>query len=555
MALQPPAQFREPARIEATQNYREATALSERLAAFKEAAPPQQQQQQQRTVAIVGGGLSGLSCAKYVADAGHRVILYEARQTLGGKVSAWRDADGDVVETGLHVFFGAYPNMLRLLAELGIRDRLQWKAHRMSFAMRDGGGLTSFEFPEGVPAPFNMAIAILRNREMLTLLEKARMVPGLLPMLVGNAQEYVDQQDELSVGEFMRKYGVPERAKDEVFEAMGKALDFVPADELSMAIILTAMNRFINEADGSQTAFLDGNQPDRLCAPLREYVENRGGRVFCGKPLVEILVEDDDTRRVRGLRFEDEIVVADEYVLAMPVDVTKRLIPREWSTMPFFSQLDGLEGVPVINVQLWFDGAIDATLDGLVFSRSKCLSVYADMAKSCREFADDRSMLSLVFAPVVTPEKNWLAESDDAIVNATVKELETVLSGTLPSLRKAAVVRTPRSVYSAIPGRNKYRPSQRTPVPNLVLAGDYTYQRYLGSMEGAVLAGKLAAEVVAARAANATLPPIKEPAPGASRGGGEPRNPSFVLPSRPARTLEEEPRGAIAFGGGEASLR
>lgn len=63
------------------------------------------------------------------------------------------------------------------------------------------------------------------------------------------------------------------------------------------------------------------------------------------------------------------------------------------------------------------------------------------------------------------------------------------------------MVKTPRSVYSAIPGRNKYRPSQETPIPNFVLAGDYTSQKFLGSMEGAVLSGKLAAEVVADKAA------------------------------------------------------
>ena len=55
---------------------------------------------------------------------------------LGGKVSAWQDKDGDWIETGLHIFFGAYPNMMNLLKELKIRDRLQWKPHRMSFAMR-----------------------------------------------------------------------------------------------------------------------------------------------------------------------------------------------------------------------------------------------------------------------------------------------------------------------------------------------------------------------------------------------------------------------------------
>ena len=36
---------------------------------------------------------------------------------------------------------------------------------------------------------------------------------------------------------------------------------------------------------------------------------------------------------------------------------------------------------------------------------------------------------------------------------------------------------------------------QRTPIPNFTLAGDWTSQKFLGSMEGAVLGGKLAAEV------------------------------------------------------------
>ena len=64
------------------------------------------------------------------------------------------------------------------------------------------------------------------------------------------------------------------------------------------------------------------------------------------------------------------------------------------------------------------------------------------------------------------------------------------------NLLKSAVVKTPRSVYRAIPGRNKFRPSQSTPIRNFTLAGDFTSQKYLGSMEGAILSGKLASEVV-----------------------------------------------------------
>ena len=46
-------------------------------------------------VAIAGAGLAGLSCAKYLADAGHIPFVYEARNVLGGKVAAWKDEDGD----------------------------------------------------------------------------------------------------------------------------------------------------------------------------------------------------------------------------------------------------------------------------------------------------------------------------------------------------------------------------------------------------------------------------------------------------------------------------
>ena len=110
-------------------------------------------------VAIAGAGLAGLSCAKYLVDAGHTPIVLERRDVLGGKIAAWKDADGDWYETGLHIFFGAYPNMLQLFQELGIEDRLQWKEHSMIFNQPEKPGTYSrFDFPD-IPAPINGIIA------------------------------------------------------------------------------------------------------------------------------------------------------------------------------------------------------------------------------------------------------------------------------------------------------------------------------------------------------------------------------------------------------------
>lgn len=106
-------------------------------------------------VAIAGGGLAGLSCAKYLVDAGHTPVVLESQDVLGGLVAAWRDQDGDWYETGLHIFFGAYPNMLQLLKELGIEDRLQWKEHSLIMNQPENPGVYSrFDFPD-IPAPIN----------------------------------------------------------------------------------------------------------------------------------------------------------------------------------------------------------------------------------------------------------------------------------------------------------------------------------------------------------------------------------------------------------------
>ena len=111
--------------VEDTDNYREANLLSKKFKELKSSAVS-------KKVAIIGGGLSGLAAARYLVDAGHQPTVYEARDILGGKVSAWQDKDGDWIETGLHIFFGAYPNMMNLFKELDIEDRLQWKIHQVS---------------------------------------------------------------------------------------------------------------------------------------------------------------------------------------------------------------------------------------------------------------------------------------------------------------------------------------------------------------------------------------------------------------------------------------
>jgi 15-cis-phytoene desaturase len=463
-------------------------------------------------VAIAGAGLAGLSCAKYLTDAGYTPIVLERRDVVGGKVAAWQDADGDWYETGLHIFFGAYPNMLQLFKELNIEDRLQWKEHTMIFNQPDVPGTYSrFDFPD-LPAPLNGIVAILRNNDMLTWPEKIRFGLGLLPAII-QGQSYVEQMDKYSWREWLQKQKIPLRVEKEVFIAMSKALNFIGPEEISATVLLTALNRFLQEKNGSKMAFLDGSPTERLCQPLIDYISERGGEVRLNAPLKEILLNADHTVKgflLRGLDgAADEVFTADLYVSAIPVDPLKSILPTPWQQMEFFQKLEGLEGVPVINLHLWFDRKI-TKIDHLLFSRSPLLSVYADMSNTCRAYANpDRSMLELVLAPA----KDWITKPDEEIVSATMAELTKLFpdhfGGDNPArLLKYHLVKTPRSVYTATPGRQKHRPSQITPIANFYLSGDYTMQRYLASMEGAVLSGKLTAQAISQSltVANTSMP-------------------------------------------------
>jgi 15-cis-phytoene desaturase len=95
------------------------------------------------------------------------------------------------------------------------------------------------------------------------------------------------------------------------------------------------------------------------------------------------------------------------------------------------------------------------------------------MSVTCKEYYDpNKSMLELVFAPcspIAGGNTNWIAKTDEEIIDATMGELARLFPTEIANdskwpatskqgpngqakLEKFAVVKVPRSVYAAIPG-------------------------------------------------------------------------------------------------------
>ncbi len=438
-------------------------------------------------VVIAGAGLAGLSAAKYLADSGYRVTLLEKRPVTGGKVSSWQDADGDWLESGLHVFFGAYRNLLLFMREIGLDSSLIWMPHTLTFS-KPGGVLSPLRFPTWLPAPWHGLTAIARNRGVLSQHDKVRTGLGLLWPILGN-QAYIDRQDSISYSRWHLTHGLSRRSLADFFDTMALALNFGKSSDVSAKLLLTVLSHFGKETDGSRVAFLKGSPEVRLFGPLRKLLEARGVEIRLDTKVSKVLF-DEEGSKVEGFLIDDgSIEKGDYYISAMPVHNLWKTLPESLRVMEPFTSLRHLHGVPVMTVQLYFDRPVTG-VKNLIFSSGTHMSVYAELGQICPDFNEGergRSMVELVVAPAA----EWFKLSDAELIGRVMEEFTALHpSAAGAKLLKSTIVRIPQSVYRARPGMDRYRPDQATTVANFFLCGDYTRQDYLASMEGAVLSGK-----------------------------------------------------------------
>lgn len=451
---------------------------------------------------VAGAGPAGFACAKWLSDCGYEVVLLEKRAVPGGKVSAWKDADGDWVESGLHVFFGAYHTLLGFLDECGLGDSFAWKPAEMVFASPERGR-TAITFVPGLPPPLNGLAGVALTR-LISWPDKLRMAMGLLRPIFGS-QAYIDAQDDQTYAAWHLRHGMGERSLRAIMDTMALALNFQTSENVSAKLPLTAMLHFAQERGAAKMGPVKGSPHERLWLPLIDLLERRGASVRLNAR-VEQICYDAGANRVTGLALDDgSVVTGDVYVSAMPVHSLRKTVPAALREQPYFANLRHLKGQPVITAQLYFDRMV-TDVDNLIFSAGTHLSVYADMPRISPDYNHGRegSLIELVVAPAT----ELIRQDDAAVLDVVLHDFYRLHPAAREArLVKHTLVRIPNSVYQARPGVDAYRPDQASPVPNLFLAGDYTQQEFLASIEGAVRSAQRCVQRIdAARAAGALRP-------------------------------------------------
>ncbi len=473
-------------------------------------------------VAIVGAGLAGLAAAVELVDAGHEVELFEARPFVGGKVGSWCDADGNHIEMGLHVFFNNYANLFQLMKKVGAYEYLLPKEHVHTFINRGGvKGALDFRFPVG--APFHGLKAFFTTKQ-LTVQDKLQnaialatspVVPGLVNYDL--AMKLIRKLDNISFADWFRRQGGSQNSLKRMWDAIALALGFLDTENISARCMLTIFMMFAAKTEASRLNMLAGSPAEFLHQPLVNYITAKGGKIHTRRQTRRILFEGEGTSTVvTGLVVAngegEETITADAYLAACDIPGIHRLLPGEWRSMPEFDNIYKLEAVPVATVQLRFDGWVTelndpaqrqqlkhaAGLDNLLYSTDADFSCFADLALTSPKDYYREGQGSLMQC-VLTPGDPFIRMSNEDIVQHTLKQLHDLFPSSRElNLTWSSVVKLAQSLYREGPGMDPYRPSQKTPIANFFLAGSYTAQDYIDSMEGATISGMQAAAAILA---------------------------------------------------------
>ena len=478
-------------------------------------------------VAIVGSGLAGLSAAVDLVDAGHQVDIYEARPFMGGKVGSWVDPDGNHIEMGLHVFFFNYANLFALLRKVDAFDNLLPKDHTHLFVNR-GADLRELDFRFALGAPFNGLKAFFTTPQ-LNWLDKLRnaLALGTSPIVQGlvdyeGAMRTIRELDRVSFKQWFVGHGGSEESIKRMWNPIAYALGFIDCQAISARCMLTIFLMFATKTEASKLNLLKGSPHRWLTGPILDYITARGGKLHLRHRVIEVQFDQTNSPQnpepitaVSGLQLNtpsgDISVQADAYLAACDVPGIQKLIPPAWRRWPMFERIYKLEAVPVATVQLRYNGWITELGDGteaaakrsdlakpsglnnLLYTADADFSCFADLALASPEDYRKPGLGSLLQC-VLTPGDPWIPKKIEEIVAHTDNQVRQLFPSAAPlQLVWSNVVKLAQSLYREAPGMDPFRPDQQTPVANFFLAGSYTKQDYIDSMEGATMSGRLAA--------------------------------------------------------------
>jgi len=435
--------------------------------------------------AVIGAGWAGCAAAVRLAAAGHRVSLFEAARTLGGRARRI-DLDGRTLDNGQHILLGAYRATLALMKEVGVdpgRALLRLPL-QMRYPLQAGAEGMDFVAPR-LPAPWHVAVALLRAKGL------AREDKLALARFSTTARWMGWQlHHDCSVAELLERYEQTPRLIRLMWVPLCIAALNTPPERASAQIFLNVLR----DSLGARRAASDMLIPRLDLSALlpdatSDYLTRRGSLVRPGVAVGRLSPGNAPGSWRLHDRQGAELGEFSGVVLATGPEAAAPLLEGLHDT----AALRALRYEPITTCYLQYPDAL--RLPAPFYALAD-----APERQAWGQFVFDRGQLggeSGLLAVVVSAAGQAIADGHAALADGISRQLAADFG--LPALASpqwSRVVTEKRATFSCTPGLT--RPDNTGLPAGLALAGDYVAGDYPATLEGAVRSGQAAARRLAA---------------------------------------------------------
>lgn len=422
-------------------------------------------------VGIIGGGYAGMASAVSLARRGIPVTVFESAKQLGGRARGVAHNDTQL-DNGQHLLLGCYHETLRLIEVVG--GDIEHDFSRLPLQL-DLHGQFSLKAPR-LPAPLHLLVALL-HAQGLTWSERIEAAHFMLTL---RGMSFKLSQD-VTVKCLLSLYKQNANLSLKLWEPLCIAALNTPVHKASAQVLLNVLRDSMNQSRADSDMLLPRINFSALF-PQRaaNFVARHDGQVLLSLGVEKIKVHDDgiELYTTQGTHRFSHVICATSPTVAAKL---LRPIPALGSTV---AQIDSLEHQPIYTVYLQYPTNV-------------CLPhPMLGLHQQISQWLFDKGQIANqhgLIAAVISAEGIHQDLAQGELAQKVIAELREKF-GFTETPHWIKVIAEKRATFCCSP--NLTRPSQRTALPHLLLAGDYTAGNYPATLEGAVISGVKCAELI-----------------------------------------------------------
>ncbi|HEX4947298.1 MAG TPA: hydroxysqualene dehydroxylase HpnE [Blastocatellia bacterium] len=438
-------------------------------------------------IVIIGGGFAGLAAAVDLAEQGKRVLLLERRNFLGGRAYSFTDkVTGDTIDNGQHLLMGCYHHTLNFLQKIGASHKVKFQPNPRVDFLSDTEGHTRFACPS-LPAPLHLLAGLSRLKTIGWRDRWNVLRVGLaLKTMNGKRARLAD----ITVREWLNELGQSERMQRRFWDLMALATLNEAPERASADMFARVLEQgFMHTRQDSTMVIARVGLSDLYTTDAVQFIAARGGEVRLNAAVKAIEFAND---RAAGVTLANgEYIAAAAIISAVPYFMLKDMLAPELLAA-HFPAVTAFQSAPIVSINLWYDEAV-TDLEFVSLLDSPIEWVFNKNA-----IAGDTQARRQHLALVISSAHQAAPQPKEALIEMASTEMKRFF----PNARRqqpvhAYVIKEQHATISHTVGIARQRPTQKTPLANFYLAGDWTDTGLPATIESAVFSGQECARLLA----------------------------------------------------------